>query len=84
MGGKECFDIILRWATEVASGLAQIILMKDPSIIIIGRGISKQGDYLLDLLKEHLNIFLPDNFLNTELKIAQLDAALYGAVFPFF
>ncbi|WP_152657566.1 ROK family protein [Oceanobacillus sp. CFH 90083] len=85
-GNKKCSDIIQRWGTEVASGLAQIILIKDPSIIIVGGGISKQGDYLLDLLKERLNIFLPDNFLETKLKIAQLynDAALYGAVFPFF
>ncbi|WP_080872828.1 ROK family protein [Oceanobacillus timonensis] len=85
-GDKDCYDTICQWAAEIAKGLAQIILMKDPAIILIGGGISRQGDYLLDLIKKQLNTFLPANFLNTELKIAQLynDAALYGAVFPFF
>jgi len=85
-GDKDCYDTICKWAVEVAKGLAQIILIKDPAIILIGGGISRQGDYLLNLIKKQLNIFLPANFLNTELKIAQLynDAALYGAVFPFF
>lgn len=85
-GDKECYDVIYKWTAEVAKGLAQIILMKDPAIILIGGGISRQGDYLLNLIKKQLTIFLPAHFLNTELKIAQLynDAALYGAVFPFF
>lgn len=85
-GDMKCYDVIYKWTAEVAKGLAQIILMKDPAIILIGGGISRQGDYLLNLIKKQLTIFLPAHFLNTELKIAQLynDAALYGAVFPFF
>ncbi|WP_188456614.1 ROK family protein [Virgibacillus oceani] len=85
-GDKKCMAIIHSWASEVAKGLAQIIILIDPKCILIGGGISRQGEFLLKLVQEHVVQFLPKNFLITELKIAELfnDAALYGAVYPFF
>ncbi|GAB2556247.1 ROK family protein [Gracilibacillus alcaliphilus] len=84
-GDQVCHCMIQSWAKEVARGIAQIILIKDPSLFIIGGGISQQGDYLLTILKQQLQLFLPPDFLKTELKLAELynDAALYGAIFPF-
>ncbi len=84
-GNESCISIIESWAKEVAKGLAQIILITDPKCILIGGGVSAQGDYLLKQIQNQLEVFLPDNFLKTELKIAELfnDAALYGAVYPF-
>ncbi|ASK60981.1 hypothetical protein CFK37_01515 [Virgibacillus phasianinus] len=81
-----CYSIIEIWSKEVAKGLAQIIILVDPKCIIIGGGISAQGDYLLDHIQKQIAQFLPSEFLKTEIKIAQLynDAALYGAVYPFF
>ncbi|MBU5211522.1 ROK family protein [Bacillus sp. Gen3] len=78
--------IIEDWSMEVAKGIAQIILLIDPKCIVIGGGISRQGDYLLHHIEKQLQLFLPTDFLKTELKIAQLynDAALFGAVYPFF
>lgn len=85
-GDVLCVSIIEDWSKEVAKGLAQIILLIDPKCILIGGGISRQGDYLLHHIQKRLHLFLPDDFLKTELKTAQLynDAALYGAVYPFF
>ncbi|MFJ7744672.1 ROK family protein [Peribacillus sp. NPDC097295] len=86
LGEDQSLAIIEAWSKEVAKGLAQIILMVDPTCILIGGGISRQGTYLLDHIQKQLPIFLPNGFVKTELKIAQLynDASLYGAVYPFF
>lgn len=83
-GDHQCLTILTTWAKEVAKGLAQIIILIDPQTIIIGGGISAQGPFLLDLIKQHVPQYLPEDFLRTELKIATLfnDAALYGAVYP--
>lgn len=85
-GDAACINLIESWAGEIAKGLAQIILLLDPSCIIIGGGISKQGDFLLQFIREQVSLFLPEKFMKTELKFASLynDAALYGAVYPFF
>lgn len=84
-GDASCEAVISDWTREIAAGLAQIILIADPSCIIIGGGISAQGTYLLDLIKKHIPAFLPAGFMKTDIRIAQLrnDAALYGAVSPF-
>lgn len=85
-GEEKCMSLIEFWSKEVASGLAQIIILTDPKCILIGGGISSQGDHLLKPIQKYVTQFLPNNFLKTELKIAQLynNAALYGAVHPFF
>ena len=84
-GDQSSLDTLKAWAGNVAEGLAQIIILIDPKCLIIGGGISAQGDFLLDLIRAPLTDYLPEDFLKTELKIAELynDAALFGAVQPF-
>src|SRR5699024_12756836 len=48
-GDETCLDIIHTWGREVAAGLAQIILLQDPEKIIIGGGVSQQGDFLIEI-----------------------------------
>ncbi|MUV37226.1 Glucokinase [Lentibacillus sp. JNUCC-1] len=85
-GDPACVAVLEAWVREVAAGLAQIILLVDPERIVIGGGVSQQGDFLLEMIHEAVLAFLPGDFLKTELVIAELfnDAALYGAVYPFF
>ncbi|MGE6613475.1 ROK family protein [Peribacillus sp. NPDC076916] len=85
-GDNTCNTVIASWAREVAKGLAQIILIVDPSSIIIGGGISAQGPFLLKYIQQFIPQYLPINFMKTKIKVAKLgnDAALYGAVYPFF
>ncbi|MGE7780388.1 ROK family protein [Peribacillus sp. NPDC097264] len=86
LGEEPYIALIEAWSKEVARGLAQIILLVDPKCILIGGGISRQGDFLLNHIQKQLTTYLPTNFLKTEIKIAQLynDASLFGAVHPFF
>lgn len=85
-GDVTCNNIIESWSKEIAKGLAQIILLIDPSCIIIGGGISRQGPFLLNHIQKQIATFLPNDFMKTEITIASLfnDAALYGAIYPFF
>ncbi|MDY0394059.1 ROK family protein [Virgibacillus halophilus] len=85
-GDGPCETILSDWTREIAAGLAQIILIADPGCIIIGGGVSAQGAYLLEYIQKHIPAFLPEGFMKTDIRIAQLynDAALYGAVYPFF
>lgn len=85
-GNDLILAVIDAWANEVAAGLAQIILIIDPQLMIIGGGVSKQGDFLLDLLAKSIPNFLPANFFKTKIVVAQNfnDAALYGAAYHFY
>lgn len=84
--GEELFvDIITAWAFEVAAGIAEIIILFDPEYIIIGGAVSSQGDYLLSLLNQQLNVILPKDFNETKLQIATQGnkAQLIGAISAF-
>lgn len=81
--GDELLSTVIHdWAEAVASGLAPVILLLDPEILIIGGAVSKQGQYLLDLLTPAIDQLLPPHFRETDLKVAALgnDAQLIGAV----
>ncbi|MFC3800225.1 ROK family protein [Cohnella sp. GCM10012308] len=85
-GDAACERLIDDWSEEVARGLAEIALLADPALIVIGGAVSEQGDYLIDKLRGHLRAYLPGGFTQTELRAAELGnrAALYGALFPYF
>jgi predicted NBD/HSP70 family sugar kinase len=78
--------IIDDWMKKVAYGIVQIILIADPELIVLGGGVSKQGDFLLQHVNEYVSAALPANFYQTKMVIAASfnDAALYGAVYNFF
>ncbi len=85
-GNTRYLDVIDRWTDEIARGIAGIIVMSDPSLIVIGGGVSEQGEYLLDKINLRATAYLPSGFSQTELAVAKLGnkAALYGAIYPYF
>lgn|SRR5690625_1451715 len=85
-GNKDCMDVIENWAKEVAEGIAQIILIIDPRLILIGGGISEQGNFLIKHIQKYIHHFLPQDFYKTKINTTKLknDAALFGAVYHFF
>ncbi|MFD2332403.1 ROK family protein [Cohnella sp. GCM10020058] len=85
-GDAACERLIDAWSEEVARGLAEIVLLADPAMIVIGGAVSEQGDYLIDKLSDQMPAYLPAGFARTCLKAAALGnrAALYGAIYPYF
>lgn len=69
------------FAKTLGLAVSYLILTVDPEVVLIGGGVSKAGEYLLDLVKKH-------TFCNThiaektgEIRLARLgnDAGIYGA-----
>ncbi|UXR71351.1 ROK family protein [Staphylococcus sp. IVB6240] len=81
-GDASAQNELKQWAAEVARGIAEIQIMYDPQEIIIGGGISAQGDRLLNLIVPQVKKYLPKDYGHAEISVAQLqnNAALLGAV----
>ncbi|GFN30019.1 ROK family protein [Paenibacillus xylaniclasticus] len=85
-GDEACLGLIERWAEQIARGLAEVVLMIDPALIVIGGAVSEQREFLLDRIQAHMNDYLPEGFSKTRLTAAELGnrAALMGAVYPYY
>lgn len=85
--GNPKYEIIVRdWVEEIAKGIADIICVLDPGVIIMGGAVSQQGKYLMDQIKDGLPSYLPAIFVSsTVLKPAECGnaAGMLGAVYPF-
>ncbi len=81
-GDKTAIEVRDQYIRYVAEGVGNIINMLQPEVFVIGGGISREGDTLLEPLKEIVyatdyNRFMP----KTEIRIAKLfgDAGIVGA-----
>ena len=54
----------------------------DPEVYVIGGGVSKAGELLIDLIRDHYKKYALHASVNTEFVLATLgnDAGMYGAV----
>lgn len=81
-GDKVAQEVVDTYINYVADGIANIINIFQPEILVIGGGISKEGDYLLNPIKKYAaeNTYCKKVAL-TEIKIAQHqnDAGIIGA-----
>ena len=77
-------DLVEEWVGFVADGLKNIVGAFNPRLIIIGGGISAQGDYLLNKIEKNLHDKLMPSFTNAlTLRMASAgnDAGLLGAAY---
>ncbi|MGA4514357.1 putative NBD/HSP70 family sugar kinase [Staphylococcus caledonicus] len=81
-GNQEALDILHEWSDLVAEGLAQIQIVYDPGLILIGGGISSQGDTLIKYIEPKIHNYLPNDYGIARLQTTQLEnhAALFGAI----
>ena len=93
VNGKTCFDaakqgdaaalqVVKKYAEYVADGICSIINIFQPNKLVIGGGVSKQGDYLLNPIIEYARKYDYNKlFEKTEIKTATLfnDAGIIGA-----
>lgn len=84
-GDQEAQKLLNRWGQSVAEGIAQIQIIYDPGLILIGGGISAQQDKLLSFIVPHITTYLPYNYGHAVIQTMQCqnDAALFGAVAKF-
>ena len=81
-GDAAAQKVVDQYIEYVACGITNIINIFQPNILVIGGGISREGDYLLDPIKEYTaKHSYCSSVAQTELKIATLmnDAGIIGA-----
>lgn len=67
----------------LAIGISNICDIIDPKLIIIGGGVSKAGDFLIDKVKKHFEKLVFYSIKKVEIKCAELynDAGIYGCYY---
>lgn len=86
MGDTRYLEIVDDWVGEICKGIAEVVCVLDPGLIIIGGGVSLQKDFLLNKIKRELPQYLPAGFKEgTEIKLAECgnNAGIIGAVCEF-
>lgn len=83
LGDKVGAQVVSNYIKYVAEGLVNIINIFQPEIIVIGGGVCKEGEYLLEPLNEMVGdmTFSGKYLPHTKIKAAQLgnDAGIVGA-----
>ena len=81
-GDQLATKIVNRFAKYLGTALATFACVTDPEIIVIGGGVSKAGQILLDAIEKHYRPTAFHACRNTQFKLAVLgnDAGMYGAV----
>nr|WP_263314940.1 ROK family protein [Mammaliicoccus sp. Marseille-Q6498] len=82
---EKAMSLLKQWAKNVAEGIAQVQIIFDPEIILIGGGISKQEDRLITLIEPFIDLYLPKDYGHAKIQTTSKgnDSALYGAVSAF-
>ena len=78
-------SILNQWSDSIAEGIAQIQIIYDPGLILIGGGVSSQGQNLLKYIVPKVEHYLPEQYGHAHIQTTrtQNHAALYGAVSKF-
>ena len=84
-GDASGLKVVNNYIRYISIGISNMINIFQPELLVIGGGICKEGDYLLNPIKEFcLNeTYGSDDISRTEIAIAQLgnDAGIIGAAF---
>ena len=78
-------SILNQWSDSIAEGIAQIQIIYDPGLILIGGGVSSQGQNLLKYIVPKVEHYLPEQYGHAHIQTTRTKnhAALYGAVSKF-
>ncbi|QKW18009.1 ROK family transcriptional regulator [Kitasatospora sp. NA04385] len=78
-GDPSALEVVDRVATRFARGLAAYLLLFDPGQVVIGGGLARAGDVLVDAVRRHLEPLL---LAPCELRMSNLgeNAVVLGAV----
>ena len=81
-GDAYCKEVIEEFGRKLGIGLANVAQSVDPEAFVIGGGVSRAGEIILDVTKRYYNDHVMFALQNKEFRLAELgnDAGIYGAV----
>ena len=73
-------EIVERFGKYLGTGIAVMASILDPEVVVIGGGVSKAGEILLDYIRKYFRPYAYKASKDTEFVLAQLgnDAGIYG------
>lgn len=83
-GDKAACEVVDNYVRYVAEGIVSMENVLQPNIIAVGGGISREGDYLMDPVREYVRNYGYNKYMpKTEITTATLfnDAGIIGAAF---
>ncbi|MCQ2500570.1 MAG: ROK family glucokinase [Lachnospiraceae bacterium] len=80
-GDAMAVKVMDQFADRMGQGMAIIAAVMNPEAFLLGGGVSKAGDYLLDLIRPYYNKYLFKGCVGADFRIAVLenDAGIIGA-----
>lgn len=80
-GDETAILVVEKMASYLGNSLAAICAVVDPEIIVIGGGVSKAGQYLIDMIQKHYREKAFHALKDIEFALATLgnDAGIYGS-----
>ncbi|WP_028783917.1 ROK family protein [Thalassobacillus devorans] len=86
-GDKQSEAVFNQWLDDLTTGLKSVVHVLNPELIVIGGGISAQGEFLLTHIKQSLfEKVMPNHRRKLDVRIAvhQNKANLLGAAYHYF
>ena len=77
-----CKEVVEEFGRALGHGLANVAQVMDPQAFVIGGGVSRAGEIIIDVTKKNYNDYVMFALQNKEFRLAELgnDAGIYGAV----
>ena len=81
IGGADAVDIAEEFGTYLGHALANLAVVTDPEIVVIGGGVSKAGEVLLGYIEKPYKekMFFANQLVKFVLAELGNDAGIYGA-----
>lgn len=80
-GDELALEVMETVCRYLGMALAHAAMLIDPEIFVIGGGVSRAGQFLIDMIQKHYDYFTPISKNKSRLVLATLgnDAGIYGA-----
>ncbi|MCR4695473.1 MAG: ROK family glucokinase [Pseudobutyrivibrio sp.] len=81
-GDKLAIEVATKACAYLAQGMQVLSVVANPEAFVIGGGVSKAGQYLIDLIQQEYDKIAFHGCLDTKIVLASLgnDAGIYGAM----
>ncbi|MFA9376775.1 MAG: ROK family glucokinase [Lachnotalea sp.] len=81
VGDKLAIEVVEQFGRYLGTVLANVAAVTDPEVFVIGGGVSKAGDIVLDYIKKYYEAHAFSACLEAKFSLAELgnDAGIYGA-----
>ena len=80
-GDELAFELVDTLGNYLAYALTHVSAVVDPEVYVVGGGVSRAGEILIDAIKKHYNNNIMKALQNKEFRLAELgnDAGIFGA-----